>query len=78
MACKGEWKESKLYEKMISRKSVRNRGARVWLTRHQITQKYGDPQLADEIIKAKESDAELRESQTRPHPDNPAIEAWVF
>lgn len=62
---------------MISRKSVRNRGARVWLTRHQIIQKYGDADVADHIIRAKTEDAQLRESQTRPHPDTPQVEAWI-
>lgn len=55
----------------------RKHGARVWLTKQQLTKKYGCPQVAQQIVDAKMSDAELFESQTKPHPDAPQSEAGL-
>ena len=75
VSCKGTWKNSKLYEKMTARKSVRTKGARVWLTRQQLATKYGDPEVAREICDSKLSDPEIKDSHTKPHPDAPHSEA---
>ena len=77
LVTRGDWKNSKLYEKMTVRKMERKHGARVWLTKQQLTKKYGCPQVAQQIVDAKMSDAELFESQTKPHPDAPQSEAGL-
>lgn len=78
VSCKGSWKSSKLYEKMTARKSVRTKGARVWLTRHQLAAKYNDAEVAREICESKLSDPELKETHTKPHPDAPEKEAGLY
>lgn len=71
----GDWKSSSLYQKITSRKSERKYGARVWLTKAQLIQKYGSEALAQEIIDSKTADEETRRTQTKAHPDAPESEA---
>lgn len=79
LVTRGDWKSSKLYEKMTLRKMERKHGARVWLTKQQLTMKYGCDQVAQQIVDAKMSDPELVETQTKPHPDAPNVEAgWDY
>lgn len=71
----GNWRESKLYQRMTAKKTERKHGARVWLTRAQLLMKYGSQEIVDEIVTAKLSDPDLKESHTKPHPDAPQSEA---
>lgn len=73
--CKGEWRSSSLYKQMVERKRTSKHGARVWLTRMQIAQKYQSQEVADEICRAKLDDPELYKSHTKPHMDAPNNEA---
>ena len=75
MATAGDWKQSKLYQRMTAKRTERKHGARVWLTRPQLLMKYGSQEVVDEIVNAKLSDPELKETQTKPHPDAPQSEA---
>ena len=78
ISCRGEWRQSKLYEKITSRKSCRTYGARVWLTKSQIMAKYGgDEAVANDIISTKTETEEARQTQTKPHPDAPKNKAQV-
>ena len=68
---------------MTSRKSSSSFGARRWLTRGQIADKYRDHILADQICDAKLADEELAQSHTKYHPDCPGNEAgdyapWMY
>ena len=75
VATKGDWKQSKLYQNMKVKSSERRHGARVWLTKHQLTMKYGSEAISNEIIKAKTEDPEVYAEQSKPHPDAPQSEA---
>ena len=75
MATAGDWREAKLYQRMTAKKTERKHGARVWLTRAQLLMKYGSQEIVEEIVTAKLSDPELKESHTKPHPDAPQSEA---
>ena len=75
MATKGDWKSSQLYQKMTLRTTEKKHGARVWLTKTQLTKKYGCEELAQQIVDSKCADPETYESQTKPHPDAPDVEA---
>ena len=75
MATKGDWKSSRLYKQMTIRSMERKHGARVWLTKMQLTQKYGCAPVAQQIIDSKRSDAETFAEQSKPHPDCPDSEA---
>lgn len=67
---------------MVAKKSCRKHGARVWMTKGQIAQKYSDKAVAEQICAAKMADEATRDSQTKPHPDLPDSEAqtggWCF
>lgn len=69
--CQGEWKRSDLFLKLTSRKSHTSFGARVWMTKSQLTNKYGNAAIADTIIQAKLDDPKLCESCVKWHPDAP-------
>ena len=78
--CQGEWKRSDLFLKLTSRKSHTSFGARVWMTKSQLTNKYGNAAIADTIIQAKLDDPKLCESCVKWHPDAPGNQAmccWV-
>ena len=51
------------------KKRNRKRGARAWLTRGELIQKYGSQSVADAIIAAKISDTDLAKEHVRAHPD---------
>ena len=74
-SCQGRWKDSQLLERMRARKSTSVHGARVWMTRAQVAQKYGSQEVADEICNGKLNDPETKETHTKPHPDAPTSEA---
>ena len=75
MATAGNWKESKLYQNITMRKQERKHGARVWLTRQQLTIKYQSEAIAEEIVQTKLGDPELFKTQTKMYPDAPTSEA---
>lgn len=70
--CEGAWKKSSLYKRMIERTTHKRHGARVWLTRSQISAKYNSDEMADSICDAKLNDPELYETHTKPHPGEDA------
>ena len=77
-ACAGDWKKSSLYMTLTSSSALRLRGRRVWLTRDMLAKKYGSYEIADEIIRAKESDEKTAATQIKPHPDAPnnKVQCW--
>ena len=70
-ACSGNWAKSDLYMRMQQRTMTRTKGARTWLTRPQVAQRYQSQEIADSICNAKLEDAELKSTHTKPHPDAP-------
>ena len=48
------------------------------MTRDMLAKKYGSYEIADEIIRAKESDAHTAATQIKPHPDAPnnKVQCW--
>ena len=73
--CAGNWRQSTLFQKLTTRKKTKSFGTRIWMTRHQLCQKFGSAELADRIIEAKMLlDEESRASQVRDHPDAPGVE----
>ena len=75
LSCGGTWEKSKLLQTMRNEKRLRHRGARIWLTKQQIVDKYGSKGIAESICNAKLDDPELKKTQTREHPDCPNDEA---
>ena len=67
--CAGEWKSSELYLKLSSRTSHSSFGARVWMTRGQLAQKYNSESIADTITQAKLDDPKLADTCVKWHPD---------
>ena len=67
--CAGEWKSSELYLKLSSRKSHSSFGARVWMTRSQLAQKYNSESVAETIVQSKLNDPKLVDSCVKWHPD---------
>ena len=74
MACEGEWRKSALYKTITERKKTSAYGARVWLTKAQIAQKYNSAELGEQICRAKLADAEASKTQVKKHPDLPDSE----
>ena len=56
-SCQGQWKESNLYLRMSESTRHRKCGARCWLTRAELVQKYGDVEAATHIWESKLADA---------------------
>lgn len=77
--CAGIWKKSELYKKIVERKKTTAHGARLWLTRGQLVEKYRDEHMANVICDGKLADEELKKTHTKRHPDCPqdASEAQV-
>ena len=73
VACAGHWTESSLMTELSQTSRYRKRGARKWLTTHELTMKFGSPEAAEQIKACKEGDAELCKSQVRFHPDAPGV-----
>ena len=73
----GVWTNSEFYLCLKSRHSNKKTGARRWLMRSQIEQKYRDAghpdpaTIAGEIIAMKESDPQLAKTHVKAHPDLP-------
>ena len=61
---------------MVERKTLSQKGSRVWLTRAQIEAKYQSAEIAQRICEQKLNDPELRKTQTRLHPDDPSEERF--
>lgn len=74
MACAGQWRKSALYKTITERRKTSAYGARVWLTKAQLSQKYNSPDLAEQICRAKLTDAEASKTQVKKHPDLPDSE----
>lgn len=68
----GKWDQSSLVAQ--ARQSFRGTktGARRWMQRSDLIQKYQDPVIADEIIASKEGDPLVRACCVRPNPDLPS------
>ena len=77
LSCSGDWKQSKLVQKLRLSKSQRKHGARLWLTRSQIEEKYKSAEIANRICDGKLSDPELKDSHTKMHEDAPDCEAGL-
>ena len=59
----------------MERSTTSSHGARLWLTKAQIEDKYKSQSIADAITKAKLEDPEARQTSTKEHPDCPNNEA---
>lgn len=64
-----DWSRSELIVQMKNSRTHTKRGSRKWLTRKELVEKYGDEQIADDIISHKLENASLAKSQVRWHPD---------
>ena len=70
-----KWTNSKLVISIRSNVAFRKRGSRKWFTRMELVAKYQDPEIAEEVIREKESlNKAAPGSCARPHPDAPANE----
>ena len=69
LSCGGRWTESTFYIRATERSTHSTRGARVWLTRDQIAEKYKSREIANMICDQKLSDPEAFRTQTKLHPD---------
>ena len=67
--CGGDWTKSKLYLSIKDSHSTKRQGKRVWLTRKQLIEKFGD--AAADIIERKVGDPELKAKEVRQHPELP-------
>ena len=67
--CEGCWTQSSFYLQLKEKKRNRSFGARKWLVRSELVQKFGSAAVADAIIQAKHADTEAAQSQIRAHPD---------
>ena len=67
-SCGGLWRQSDFFFKIKNKSKQRTYGARRWLTRAELHQKYGDSDVVSQIIAAK-SEADVAATQIRPHPD---------
>ena len=71
LECNGKWQESEFVLQLQKKASQRTKCTRRWMTRKQLEEKY-DAAMADEIIRRKQDDEELRRTQIQKNPDNPA------
>ncbi|CAK9038658.1 Uncharacterized protein SCF082_LOCUS22708 [Durusdinium trenchii] len=69
--CEGHWKESSFVKELRVTNRSRKKGARKWMTKQELIQKFGSERLAMRIIEAKQNDPVLAKSQIRCHPDCP-------
>ena len=72
-SCQGQWKESNLYLRLSESTRHRKCGARCWLTRAELIQKYGDVTAANHIYESKLAEDDGSGAQIRPHPDCPLV-----
>ena len=75
ISCAGEWKKSSLYKRFKERSTTSQHGARVWLTKGQIQEKYKSAAVAEAICRAKLEDPDAKQVNTKEHPDCPGNEA---
>ena len=73
LSCGEDWRKSSWAVSLRSTTTENRRGARRWMTRSQISKKYEDPTIADEIIESK-MQPEF-EHHRKKHPDLPHREA---
>ena len=66
--CKGQWKESEFMISLKQKRRNRAYGCRRWMTKNEIIQKFGDVEIAEQIIAAKMDDS-VKGDQVRAHPD---------
>ncbi|CAK9034035.1 Uncharacterized protein SCF082_LOCUS20718 [Durusdinium trenchii] len=78
LSCGGRWTESTFYIRATERSTHSTRGARVWLTRDQIAEKYKSREIANMICDQKLSDPEAFRTQTKLHPDCDKEEMRLF
>lgn len=64
------WKNSTLAVSLTTRHEHEKIGARRWMTRKQIEDKYGSKEIAQSIIDAKWADPILRATHIKKHPDS--------
>ena len=67
----GNWNNSQLVAQAKTTISGSKTGARRWMLRSQIIEKYGSESIADELILSKETDPALKKTQVREHPELP-------
>ena len=68
-SAQGVWRETEFFLSIKQKKRNRSYGCRTWMTRGELVAKFGSTDIADQIIEAKELDAEAAKSQIRAHPD---------
>ena len=67
--CEGLWTKSDFWIQLKSKRRNRKFGCRKWMTKSELTMKFGSAQVAQEIIEAKMLKEEVRKEQVRAHPD---------
>lgn len=77
-ACgEGNWKTSKFLLKIRERHSTKCRGVRRWLSMAELVVRFGED-LARQLANRKLLDEELKEKETRFHPEFPGQEDCIF
>ena len=66
LSCAGEWRNSTFYSQLKQSSTHRHKGARKWMTKRDISLKYGSEEVATQIIAHKEADESLKELRTCP------------
>ena len=66
-----KWSKSKYVITLTTQKTHEKIGARRWMTRKHLIEKYGDETIADDIIETKKAHPELKDTQIKRHPDAP-------
>ena len=74
MSAGEDWKKSTVWINIQSKSGTIRKGVKCWMTRNQITQRLGK-ELMEDICSYKLSSDELKEKETRFHPDAPGVEA---
>ncbi|CAE7356329.1 unnamed protein product [Symbiodinium microadriaticum] len=73
---RGNWHSSQLLLTLQSTRKNRRRGGRRWMTEAQLAERYGQD-VAQEIIEHKSTDAVLRRTQVKNHPDCPRLRLFL-
>ncbi|CAL1132282.1 unnamed protein product [Cladocopium goreaui] len=68
-ACEGHWAYSDFMIECKKKSKHRSYGSRVWMTKSEMTAKFGSLTVAETIIESKENDTDASVHQIRPHPD---------
>lgn len=72
--CGADWRKSSIFLQVTSKDKHKRRGVKSWLTKEQLTQRFGS-EGAEAIITYKTNDQTLSKSEVRDSPDAPGIEA---